>query len=128
MGRCMFLDVSVRGQDLHLINIYGSQSKWGRNCLLTKIKPFHFTPQQVVFGCDFNTIIRPEDRRCSIDSLGYDSIFFRDLVRQAGLVHVHIKHCPGFHISERDTQSRIERFFKKENSAFSAPELRVVEF
>ncbi|PIO11498.1 hypothetical protein AB205_0135650 [Aquarana catesbeiana] len=94
MGRWMVLDVSVRGQDLRLINIYGPQSKWGRKCLFTEIKPFIFTSQQVVFGGDFNTIIRPEDRRGSIDRLGYNSVFLRDM----------------------------------ENSAFSAPELRALEF
>ncbi|XP_068094411.1 sodium-dependent neutral amino acid transporter B(0)AT3-like [Hyperolius riggenbachi] len=50
MGRCLVMDVSVRGQNLRLINIYGPQSERERKRLFTEIKPFLFTAQEVVFG------------------------------------------------------------------------------
>ncbi|KAM3909967.1 uncharacterized protein RB166_021447 [Leptodactylus fuscus] len=39
MGRCLVLDVSMKGQELRLINIYGPQSKWDRKSLFMEIKP-----------------------------------------------------------------------------------------
>lgn len=116
IGRCMVLDVSVKGQDLRLINIYGPQTKWDRKCLFTKIKPFLFTAQQVIFGGDFNTITRSKDRRGFRDKLGYDTLFLNAIVREAGLVDAHIKRCPdstGFTFQRGSSQSRIDRFFFK---------------
>lgn len=131
IGRCMVLDVLVGGQDLRLINVYGPHTKWDRKCLFTRIKPFLFTSRQVVFGGDFNTVTRPKDRKDFKDRLGYDSVFLNSMVRDAGLVDVHIKHLPddtGFTFHRGNSQSRIDRFFLKETSAFSPPVVQAVEF
>ena len=114
IGRCMVLDVSVKGHDLRLVNIYGPQTRWERKCLFTKIKPFLFTSRQVVFGGDFNTVTRPKDRKGSTDSLRYDSVFLNMIAREAGLEDAHIKRCPdstGYTFKRGSCESRIDRFF-----------------
>ncbi|CAI9622593.1 unnamed protein product, partial [Staurois parvus] len=52
-------------------------------------------------------------------------------VREAGLVDALVKSSPdstGFTFRRGNSQSRIDRFFLKEDSAFSALECRAVEF
>lgn len=131
IGRCLVVDAVVRGQFLRLINFYGPQTKRERKSLLTAVKPYLFTSQQVIFGGDFNMITRPKDRAGAANPLGYDSTFLNSVVREAGLVDVHVRHLPnltGFTFSRGSSKSRLDRFFLKGDSACSAPELQSVEF
>ncbi|XP_073400678.1 metalloendopeptidase OMA1, mitochondrial isoform X3 [Dendrobates tinctorius] len=132
MGRCLILDVFMRGQELRLINIYGPQSKWDRKCLFLRIKPFLFTSRQVVFGGDFNTITRSRDRGGPGDRLAYDSVALNSIASEARLVDVHIRHTPGhggFTYHRGSSRSRIDRFFfLKEDAIFSAVSAVEVEF
>uniref|UniRef100_A0A6I8T0W5 Reverse transcriptase domain-containing protein n=1 Tax=Xenopus tropicalis TaxID=8364 RepID=A0A6I8T0W5_XENTR len=131
MGRCMVLDVLLNGQDLRLINIYGPQSNGARKDLFSRIKPFLFTAQLVVFGGDFNTVTRRMDRGSAAGRLGSDTPFLNSIVREAGLVDVHIRHYPdrtGFTFYRGICRSRIDRFFVKEDSVTSPPEVMAVEF
>ncbi|CAH2329460.1 Hypothetical predicted protein [Pelobates cultripes] len=96
-GRCVVLDVSMGRQPFRIINIYGPQSKWERKRLFIEIEPYLYTSQQILFGGDFNTITRPQDRRDATQRLG-------------------------------SCQSRIDRFFFKENFPVAAPVLTPVEF
>lgn len=131
MGRCLILDVLVRGQELRLINIYGPQSKWDRKCLFTRIKPFLFTSRQVIFGGDFNTVTRSRDRGGPGDTLAYDSIALNSIVSDARLVDAHIRSNPGhagYTYYRGSCRSRIDRFFLKEETVSSAVSVVEVEF
>ncbi|CAH2299322.1 Hypothetical predicted protein [Pelobates cultripes] len=97
-GRCVVLDVSMGRQPFRIINIYGPQSKWERKRLFIEIEPYLYTSQQILFGGDFNTITRPQDRRDATQRLG------------------------------GSCQSRIDRFFFKEHFPVAAPVLTPVEF
>ncbi|CAH2329361.1 Hypothetical predicted protein [Pelobates cultripes] len=131
-GRCVVIEVSLGRQPLRIINIYGPQTKWERERLFSEIEPYLYTSQQVLFGGDFNTITRPQDRRGAIQRLGYDSIFLNNMVSQAGLVDVYLHHTPnptgGYTYHRGTCQSRIDRFFFKENFPVTAPMLTPVEF
>ncbi|OCT75035.1 hypothetical protein XELAEV_18034023mg, partial [Xenopus laevis] len=131
-GRCMVLDVLLNEQSLRLINVYGPQTKGARKELFNRIKPFLFTAQPVVFVGDFNTVCRPMDRGGAAGRwLGYDSISLNSIVREAGLEDVHIRHRPnhtGFTFFRGSCRSRIDRFFVKEGSVVSPPEVIPVEF
>uniref|UniRef100_A0A8C5M5U5 Reverse transcriptase domain-containing protein n=1 Tax=Leptobrachium leishanense TaxID=445787 RepID=A0A8C5M5U5_9ANUR len=130
-GRCVVLDVSLAGQPLRLINIYGPQSKWERKCLFSEIEPFLYTSKAILFGGDFNTVTRPKDRGGAKGRLRYDSLFLNKMVSQAGLVDVHIQHVPGltgFTFHRGQSSSRIDRFFVKEGFPATAPVLTPVEF
>ncbi|CAH2276980.1 Hypothetical predicted protein [Pelobates cultripes] len=131
-GRCVVLDVSMGRQPFRIINIYGPQSKWERKRLFIEIEPYLYTSQQILFGGDFNTITRPQDRRDATQRLGYDSYFLNKMVSQAGLVDVYLHHTPnptgGYTYHRGSCQSRIDRFFFKENFPVAAPVLTPVEF
>ncbi|CAH2301889.1 Hypothetical predicted protein [Pelobates cultripes] len=119
-------------QPFRIINIYGPQSKWERKRLFIEIEPYLYTSQQILFGGDFNTITRPQDRRDATQRLGYDSYFLNKMVSQAGLVDVYLHHTPnptgGYTYHRGSCQSRIDRFFFKENFPVAAPVLTPVEF
>ncbi|CAH2321317.1 Hypothetical predicted protein [Pelobates cultripes] len=131
-GLCVVLDVSLGRQPLRMINIYGPQTKWERKRLFSEIEPFLYKSKQILFGGDFNTIIRPQDRRGATQRLGYDSIFLNKMVSQAGLVDVYLHHTPnptgGYTYHQGSCQSRIDRFFFMENFPVTAPVLTPVEF
>ncbi|CAH2286344.1 Hypothetical predicted protein [Pelobates cultripes] len=131
-GRCVVLDVSMGRQPFRIINIYGPPSKWERKRLFIEIEPYLYTSQQILFGGDFNTITRPQDRRDATQRLGYDSYFLNKMVSQAGLVDVYLHHTPnptgGYTYHRGSCQSRIDRFFFKENFPVAAPVLTPVEF
>ncbi|KAM4028677.1 uncharacterized protein ACNLHF_023987, partial [Anomaloglossus baeobatrachus] len=131
MGRCLILDVLLKGQELRLINIYGPQSKWDRKCLFMRIKPYLFTSRQVVFGGDFNTVTRPRDRGGARGKLTYDSVALNSIASEARLVDVHIRHTPGhegFTYHRGNCRSRIDRFYLKEEAVSSAVSVVEVEF
>uniref|UniRef100_A0A6I8STC9 Reverse transcriptase domain-containing protein n=1 Tax=Xenopus tropicalis TaxID=8364 RepID=A0A6I8STC9_XENTR len=131
MGRCMVLDVLLNGQNLRLINVYGPQTLKARRDLFSRIKPFLFTAQPIIFGGDFNTVTRPMDRGGAAGRLGYDSIYLNSIVSQAGLEDVHIRHFPdrtGFTFYRGTCRSRIDRFFVKQDFIVSPPEVTAVEF
>ncbi|KAM4035407.1 uncharacterized protein ACNLHF_014513 isoform 1-T1 [Anomaloglossus baeobatrachus] len=132
MGRCLILDVLMKGQELRLINIYGPQTKWDRKRLFIRIKPFLFCSRQVVFGGDFNTITRPRDRGGSKDRLAYDSVTLNSVASEARLVDVHIRTDPGHsgftYFRGSQSRSRIDRFYLKEEAIFSPLSVVEVEF
>ncbi|CAN2387533.1 Reverse transcriptase (RNA-dependent DNA polymerase), partial [Pristimantis euphronides] len=129
MGRCLILDVLMKGQELRLINIYGPQKKRDRKSLFMRIKPYLFTSRQVIFGGDFNTVTRARDRGgARVGRLSYDGISLNSIASDARLVDVHIRHTAGhsgFTYTRGSCRSRIDRFYLKEEAAFSP--LRVVE-
>ena len=132
MGRCLILDVLMKGQELRLINIYGPQTKRDRKHLFLRIKPFLFTSRQVVFGGDFNTVTRSQDRGGARDRLAYDSVSLNSIASEARLVDVHIRHTPGHggftYYRGSQIRSRIDRFYLKEETTFSPLKVVEVEF
>uniref|UniRef100_A0A803J4H2 Reverse transcriptase domain-containing protein n=1 Tax=Xenopus tropicalis TaxID=8364 RepID=A0A803J4H2_XENTR len=86
VGRCLLLDVTLNGRRFRLINIYGPQSMSGRRALLAEIRPYLHTSLSVIFGGDFNQVLRPEDRSGRLGKS--ESFFFKQLVQQAGMVDV----------------------------------------
>ncbi|CAN2387251.1 Reverse transcriptase (RNA-dependent DNA polymerase), partial [Pristimantis euphronides] len=132
MGRCLIMDVLMKGHRLRLINIYGPQTKRDRKSLFMRIKPYLFSRRQVIFGGDFNTITRTRDRRGSQSGrLDYDSVALNSIASDARLVDVHIRHTPGhpgFTYARGSCRSRIDRFFLKEETTSSPLKVVEVEF
>lgn len=87
MGRCLVLEVTIRGRRLRLINIYGPQTVTERTDLFNKVKPYLFTSVPVIMAGDFNATRtlsdRPTDRPLTRDCKVLNSI-----IGQAGLCDV----------------------------------------
>ncbi|XP_066437523.1 uncharacterized protein [Eleutherodactylus coqui] len=131
IGRCLILDVLMKGQELRLINIYGPQTKRDRKDLFMRIKPYLFTSRQVIFGGDFNAVTRTRDRGGSLGKLTYDSVALNSIASEARLVDVHIRHTPGhagFTYYRGECRSRIDRFYLKEEAISSPVSVVEVEF
>nr|XP_014339655.1 PREDICTED: uncharacterized protein LOC106702044 [Latimeria chalumnae] len=87
-GRCLLLDVCIKGVQLRLLNVYGPHSKALRKRLWVLLKPLLFTQRLVILGGDFNSVPEAQDREAQYDRPQYDANFLSTAVAQASLQDV----------------------------------------